>query len=186
MTTFKPPKPYKLTKIETVASFEAWKHNQKYNIQQDPTFRAFNAKVKTWTMKSSANPHRGLVSEPEGAADKKTAAEKLETLELMLDQIANWCPVVTRTILTNLTTSLNDVWQKIREHYGFMTTGGYFLDLCNIKQEPDERPEDLYQRIYMFFEDNLLKANTLTHHGSQINADEEMSPSIENVIAWSR
>ena len=145
-------------------------------------FRDFNSKVKTWTKKSSTNPLRGLVDDAEGIADKKTAAEKLEILELMLDQIANWCPVVSRTILVNLTTSLNDVWQKIREHFGFMSTGGYFLDLCDIKHEPDERPEDLFQRIFMFFEDNLLKANSLSHHGSQMDADEEMSPSVENVI----
>ena len=131
-------------------------------------FKAFNAKIKTWNKKSSSDPYRGLVDDGDdvAAADKKTAADKLEILELMLDQIANWCPVISRTILVNHTTSLNDVRQKIREHCGFMNTGGHFLDLSEIKRETDESPQDLFQRVFMFFEDNLLKANSLTHHGA--------------------
>ena len=130
-TTFRPPKPYKLTKTETIASFEAWKHNQKYNLRQDPLFRSFNAKIKTWNKKAASDPYRGLVDDAATVTEgRKTAAEKLEILELMLDQIANWCPVISRTIIVNYTTSLNDVWQKIREHYGFSNTGGHFLDIC--------------------------------------------------------
>ena len=184
MTTFRPPKPTKLTKNESISSFETWKHNQKYNLQQDPMFKSFNAKIKSWNKVSANDPHRGLVDDADGVADKKTAAEKLEVLQLMLDQIANWCPVISRTIIVNHSTSLNDVWQKIREHYGFLNTGGHFLDLSDIKREPDERPEDLFQRVFMFFEDNLLKANGLTHHGDRLTTDEAFSPSIENTITW--
>ena len=145
-------------------------------------FKSFNAKVKSWNKVSANDPYRGLVDDGEGVADKKTAAEKLEVLQLMLDQIANWCPVISRIV--NHSTSLNDVWQKIREHYGFLNTGGHFLDLSDIKREPDERPEDLFQRLFMFFEDNLLKADSLTHHGDKLTSDEVFSPSIENTITW--
>ena len=65
-----------------------------------------------------------------------------------------------------------------------MSTGGHFLDISSIHLEPDERPEDLYQRIYMFFEDNLLTANSLSHHGAQLTTDEEMTPTLENTITW--
>ena len=184
MSTFRPPKPQKLSKTETIASFETWKHNQKYNLLQDPMFKSFNVKVKSWNKVSAGDPYRGLVDDAETVTDKKTAAEKLEVLELMLDQIASWCPVISRTIIVNHSTSLNDVWQKIREHYGFMNTGGHFLDLSDIKREPDERPEDLFQRVFMFFEDNLLKANGLSHHGDKLTTDEPFSPSIENTITW--
>ena len=82
MTTFKPPKPYKLTKTETIASFEAWKHNQLYNIQQDPVLRAFIAKTKTWRKASTADRMRGLTDDNAEAEVRKTAAEKLLTLNL--------------------------------------------------------------------------------------------------------
>ena len=80
----------------------------------------------------------------------------------MLDQIANWCPFISRTCLVKQCTSLNDVWQKIREHYDFICTGGHFLDISTIRLESYERAEDLYQRIYVFFEDNLVTANSVT------------------------
>ena len=50
-----------------------------------------------------------------------------------------------------------------------------------------ERPEDLFQRLMAFFEDNLLAVNGgLTHHGEQVTADEDLSPSLENtiVVLW--
>ena len=65
-----------------------------------------------------------------------------------------------------------------------MSTGSQFLDLSMIKYDADERPEDLYQRIYMFFEDNLVKAGTLSHNGETVDQDEEMSPTVENTITW--
>ena len=180
MTTFKPPKPYKLSKVETLASFESWKHNQLYNLKADPVFKEFLAANKTWQKKGVAN--RGLTAD---AGDNgKSAEDKCETLNLMLDQIANWCPFISRTFLVKQCTSLNDVWQKIREHYGFLCTGGHFLDISTIRLESDERSEDLYQRIYMFFEDNLVTANSLSHNGAQLSADEEMTPSLENTITW--
>ena len=134
MTTFKPPKPYKLSKTETIASFEAWKHNQLYNIQADPVFKDFLATTTTWQKKGVAN--RGLVADTDEGG--KSAEVKCATLNLLLDQIANWCPYISRTFLVKQSTSLNDVWQRIREHYGFLCTGGHFLDLSSIRLDPDE------------------------------------------------
>ena len=182
MSTFRPPKPYKLQKVETVTSFKSWKHNQLYNIRADANYKAFLAKVTTWRKSGSAT-NRGMVDDTEGA-NRQTAAEKCETLNMILEGIANYCPHISRTFLVKQTTSLNDVWQKIREHYGFLSTGGHFLDISAIRQEPDERPEDLYQKIFMFFEDNLVSADSLTHHGEALTQDEEMTASLENTIAW--
>ena len=55
--------------------------------------------------------------------------------------------------------------------------------------EVDERPEDLYQRLMSFIEDSLLTANgSLEHHGEVPATDEEMSPTLENVVVltWLR
>ena len=132
------------------------------------------ASTTTWQKKGVTD--RGLL--PDTGEGGKTAAEKCQTLNLMLDQIANWCPYISRTFLVKQSTSLNDVWQKIREHYGFLSTGGHFLDLSSIRLETDERPEDLYQRLYMFFEDNLITSNSLSHNGERLTVDEE------NTITW--
>lgn len=71
----------------------------------------------------------------------------------------------------------------IRMHFGFQSTGAHFVDYDNIVLEHDERPEDLFQRLMSFVEDNLLIANSnITHHGETISVAEELSPSLENMV----
>ena len=120
-------------------------------------------------------------------AQQLTAAQKNAHLDLLLGQIANFCPVISRNSIVKHSTSLNDIWQKIRQHYGFQSTGAHFLDLASIHLQPDERPEDLFQRLMAFFEDNLLSVHGgLTHHGVQVTANEDLSPTLENtvVVLW--
>ena len=103
----------------------------------------------------------------------------------MLNQIANFCTPITRSILVNQTVSLDDLWQKIRMHYGFQATGSNILNLSSIKMEGDDSPEDLYQRLYSFFDDCLMKSTGgISHHGEKIEEDEFMSPTLENTIVW--
>ena len=57
----------------------------------------------------------------------------------------------------------------------------------NIQFKPDERPEDLFQRLMAFVEDSLLNENSgLTHHGEAIKEEEELTPTLENfiVLQW--
>ena len=77
----------------------------------------------------------------------------------MLGQIANYCPVISRNALVKISTSIESIWQTIRLHFGFQTTGAHFLDLAEIRLGAEERPEDLYQRLMAFVEDSLLSGN---------------------------
>ena len=105
----------------------------------------------------------------------------------MLGQVANYCPVISRNIIVKNSTSVNGIWQAIRAHYGFQSTGAHFMDFNNIRLEPDQRPEDLHQRILSFIDDSLLKANdNVQHHGENVSADEELSPTLENMIVLNR
>ncbi|KAI8503709.1 hypothetical protein Bbelb_186800 [Branchiostoma belcheri] len=62
-------------------------------------------------------------------------------------------------------------------------TGEFFLEIANIKQEPNERPEDLYQRLTAAVEDNLLTTvGDITHHGEAVTTNEEVTPSLENMV----
>ena len=80
-------------------------------------------------------------------------------------------------------TLINSIWQSIRAHYGFQFTGAHFLNISDIKLLPDERPEELFQRLTAFIEDNLLVRNGgITHHGEKISEDEEVTPTLENII----
>ena len=187
----KAPKQWFLIKDETLNSFTNWKENFLYTLSLDKNFAEFLTDGFSWNRKSSTNPNRGLTSDPiindtndNDGNLRRTAAQKCIHLELMLGQIANYCTVIARNTIVKNSVSLNDIWSKIREHYGFQITGSRFLDLSSIQLGTSERYEDLYQRLLSFFDDNLLTMNSLKHHGSDITADEEMSPSLENVVVY--
>lgn len=107
----------------------------------------------------------------------------------MLGQIANFCPVIFRNVIVKNSTSLEQIWQSIRLNFGFQSSGAHFLDFNDIHLRSDERPEDLYQRLLAFIDDNLIKREGgITHHGVNLDKDEEMSPTVEYliVLTWLR
>jgi hypothetical protein len=107
----------------------------------------------------------------------------------MLGQIANYCPIISRNTIVKNSTSISSIWQSIRLHYGFQSTGGHFLDFNNIHLEANERPDDLYQRLASLIEDNLLRANgNIQQHGEAPEVEEELSPPLKYmlVLTWLR
>ena len=184
-STPRAPKQWKLTKDETINSFESWRQNLLYGFSQEKIFAPFLE--TTWQKKTATNPHRGLQDDGSSVPEAKrlTATQKNTHLELLLGQIANFCPIVSRSSIIKNSVSLNDVWQKILLDYGFQSTGAHFLDLSNIHLSPDERPEDLYQRLMAFFEDNLLTVGGgISHQGETISTDEDLTPTLENTIVF--
>ena len=191
MATIRAPKQWSLTKTETITSFESWRQNLQYTLALDQNFATFLVDGFAWLKKTPTTPLRGLTDDGDGVPEDKrcTAAQKVTHLDLMLGQIANFCPVISRNSIVKNSISMNSIGQAIRLHYGFQSTGPHFIDFNNIKLEPGERPEDLYQRLQSFVEDSLLTADSLIkHHGEVSKEDEELSPSLENmiVLTWLR
>ncbi len=179
------PKQWCLTTNETINSFENWRQNLVYTLTLDTNFTKFLEDEFSWKKKSRKDAFRGMVDDGESIpeSERRTKQQILKSLELMLGQIANFCPVIARNEIVNKSTSLNNIWQQIRLHFGFQSSGAHFLDLADIMLQPDEKPEDLYQRIVAFIEDNLLqKDSNITHHDERIEEDEEITPSMENMI----
>ena len=178
------PRQWCLTKHETVNIFENWKQNLIYTLSLEVNFADFIATDAQWQKKTAATPDRGLFGN-NGA----TTQQRVDMLELMLGQIASYCPVISRNTIVKNSTNLSVIWQTIRLHYGFQSTGSHFIDVVDIHLQPDERPEDLYQRLVAFVEDNLLQRDSqILHHGDVMTVDEELSPSLENmiVLTWLR
>ena len=151
MANARAPKQVVLTKSETITSFENWRQNITYIFSLETNFVPFL--TATWRPKTAANPNRGLTDDPDTVDEpkRKTAVQKATALELMLGQIANYCPVISRNTIIKKSTSLNSIWQNIREHYQFQLSGARFLDLSEIRLEVGERSEYLFQRLTAFF-----------------------------------
>ena len=174
------PKQWCLTKNESVNSFENWKQNLTYTLSLDTNFAPFLILGASWNKLSRDLPLRGFTDDANDVpvGDRRTAQQKCNMLHLMLGQIANYCPVISRNSIVKTSTSIESIWQCIRLHFGFQTTGAHFLDLADIRLGAEERPEDLYQRIVAFVEDSLLSGHGILHHGDMVTED-EMSPTLK-------
>ena len=113
------PKRWCLSENETLISFETWRQNQLYNLMLEKHFVPYLATDCSWTKQATANPQRGLTGDGAEVVGKKTAQEKVTYLNLMLNQIANYVPILSRNSLIRDSTSLGYVWNAIRLHYGF-------------------------------------------------------------------
>ena len=139
MAAARAPKQWQLTKNESITSYESWRQNLMYILSLDNNFAPFLE--ATWQKKTATNPHRGLTDDGEDVPEARwlTAVQKNAHLDLLLGQIANFCPVVSRSSIVKNSVSLTDNWQKIRQHYSFQSSGAHFLDLTTIIRQPDER-----------------------------------------------
>jgi hypothetical protein len=178
------PKQWSLSKEETLNSFKAWKDNLLYILSVNTDFAPFLAAGFTWLKDNTGTANRGFTDDLDTVeeARRKTAVQKVVILRLLLGQIANFATTIARNQIVKNSVSLDDIWSKIREHYGFQCTGSRFLSLTNIQLQPAERPEDLYQRLISFFDDNLVTTTGLTHHGVLLTSNEVVTPTIENTI----
>ena len=182
------PKQVCLAKNETVSSFENWQQNLKYTLSLDPNFAQFLVEGVQWLKKTRAAPLCGFQDdgEPIPAAQCRTAQQKVTQLQLMLDQVANYCLVISRSSVVKNSPSIDSIWQAIRTHYGFQSTSAHFIDFIDIMFQPDECPEDLYQRLMAFVEGNLLLGGggggSITYHSENLQEDEELSLSLENLV----
>jgi len=116
-----------------------------------------------------------------GASPGLTAQQKVNLLDQCSGRLRIIAPLYHETIV-KASTSLASIWQIIRLHYGFQATGAHLFDLADFKIQSDERHEDLHQRLMAFFEDNLLLKDGLNHQGIPLEEDEEMSPSLINIV----
>lgn len=124
---------------------KAGEKNLVYTLSLDNNFAPFLVSGEKWDRKTKESPHRGFVDDDENVpeARRRTKEQKVNMLEMLLGQIANYAPIISRNTIVKNSTSIDSILQAIRLHYGFQTSGAHFLDFACIKLQSDERPEDL-------------------------------------------
>ena len=188
--TQRAPKQWCRTKTETETSLENWRQNLVNTLSLDAQFVSFLLDGATWLKKTKNSPLRGFHQRRFFSTWSKPpyCSTKSEHAWVMLGQIANCCPVISRNTIIKNSTSMGSIWSAIRLHFGSEATGAYFLAFSEIHLEHCEWPEDLYQRLKAFTEDNPLRNNSIQHHGTFLTEDEELTPTLENfiVLTWLR
>ena len=97
--THRAPKQWQLTKVENITSFDSWRQNLVYTLSCDEKFAIFLVDGAQWEKRTRTNAKtRGLTNDANSVPEQKrrTALQKCIDLELMLGQIANFCPVIAR------------------------------------------------------------------------------------------
>ncbi|CAC5394088.1 unnamed protein product [Mytilus coruscus] len=161
--------------LNKIKGLKEYFDNCNKSTRQNKNFAPFLVSGTKWEKKTKTTTHRGFENDgeevPEG--NRKKREQKVSMLELRLGQIANYCPIISRNTIVKNSTSIDNIWETVRLHYGFQITGAHFVDFDAIHYDPGERPEDLYQRLMAFIEDSLLRKDMgITHHDEDIEDDE--------------
>ena len=115
------PKPRIVTSFETITTFEEWRHSLVHSLSSDPIFARFIDASVSWTRKSKSNPTKGFVDDSGMVPQESwlTSTQKVIFLELMLEYIARYTPVIAQCNIVRSSTSLSSLWQTLHQYYGF-------------------------------------------------------------------
>ena len=183
-SNFKPPKLRSLGAKETPSTFESWKGNLLYHMTLDPNFVEFID--LTW-LKKTESDLRGfeddIQTDSKGqSVIGKTAVHKAKLLELCLNMIAGYTPISRFTIVRD-STSMKEIFHKIRAHYGFAISGTSIIDIVSVTRDAEDSVEDLYQKILGLVDACLMTSESeISHHGALAQSDEILSPTLENIV----
>ena len=172
-----------LTKTETVTCFENWRHKLLYTLSLDAQFAPYLLDGATWSKKTKKSPLRGFTDDGSSVpeASRRTAQQKVSMLEVILGQIANYCPVISRNTIVKNSTSMGSIWSAIRLHFGFEATERISLIF---QKSTSSTANDLriFTKDLSLLQDNLLRNNSIQHHGAFLTEDEGMTPTLDKFI----
>ena len=103
--------------------------------------------------------------------------------ELILGQIANYRPVISRNTFVKNSTSMGSIWSAIRLHFGFEATERISLIF---QKSTSSTANDLriFTKDLSLLQDNLLRSNSIQHHGAFLTEDEGLTPTMEKFIVY--
>ena len=61
-----------------------------------------------------------------------SAVGKVAALNVMLGSIAHYAPVISNKFIINQATCLEEIFDRLRAHYGFRRTGGKITELTEL------------------------------------------------------
>ena len=145
-----------LTENETEITFTTWNQSILFYLVVDNKFSRFTDPGDLGSWKASSVANRGYTNDltdgehavPEDV--RMSAAQKSAVLRVLLGSISTFAPVISNKFITEQATCLDDVFDRLRSHYGFRVTGGRLLELSQFSLLPNESHEALWERMSAF------------------------------------
>ena len=180
------PKQRPLTEDEDQTSFESWREGMIFHISLSDKSARFlpTGNLSTWTSAGD----RGFTDDADGdpgvnAENKMNKQAKAALLNIILGSIAGYATVINGKYIKRQAKSLEEIWSKLRTHYGFRRTGSRVLELMDLKMGATESREALWERFYGFIEDQLLTSDgDVNHEGAKLEEDEVFTPTLLNIM----
>ena len=170
-------RPNRLNEDETLTSFEDWRNNLEFYLNQETSFKDFLKSSTVWkTSGDSSAEHRGLAS-----------ADVARHLSQFLGVIASLAPPLLHGDIIHDMKSLPEIYKLLRSYYQFAPSEATFMKFASMKRDVVggnlERPLHLYLRLRQFIRDNLLlKSGRIQHDGKVPDTNENMSPTTERLV----
>ena len=144
------PKIRPLSSKEPIQSIESWKSTVIYGLRLNQDFIPYLQEGVIFGRKSRTQPTRELedstrtetytviVSGEEAQRERtvlvQSKEDKAAVVDLLLDQVANYAPVIPRNDIIKDAKSLNEVWVKIKQYYNIQPSGSLLNDVWNVKR----------------------------------------------------
>ena len=125
-----------LTENESESSFSTWLQSINFNLVIDSKFCRYTDKTDLGTWKRTSVANRGYTNDASTGSEavpadiRMTAVQKASMLKVLLGSIATFAPVISNKYITEQAVSLEDIFNRLRSHYGFRPTGGRILELA--------------------------------------------------------
>ena len=185
------PQQRKLEREESEVDFEIWKEGLIFHVSLDARSARFTSSGDLSTWDNSVN--RGFADDVTTGARaleegiRMTGAAKAALLKIVLSSIAYNAPVISWNFVTAQAQSLDQIWDRLRQRFGIKKSGARITELVDIKMEPGESPEALWERYYSFMEENLLTiTGAVKHEEKDLAVNEPFTPTLLNtmVVLW--
>ena len=111
--------------------------------------------------------------------------ERLSGVALGHGQKHENCSVVSHNSVVKNSTWLNNIWQMIRQHFGFQFSGVHISDWSNITLQSDDRQRDLYQRL-IYINDFFAASRNIYQHEGPVTVVEDLGRTLQDniVVLW--
>ena len=142
-----------LVEGENEPLFNSWHQSFMFHLVVDSKFSRFTDPDDLGKWKAITVKNRGYTDDPTPAdggprADiNMTAVQKSAILRVIIGSIATFAPVINSKFITEQATSLDDIFNRLRSHFGFRPTGARILELSQFSLLPSESYNTLWENL---------------------------------------
>ena len=162
--------------------FNIWVEEIEVYLSQDDRFTPFmrGGPYSTWQAYDANADHIATPQGEDAAADLSNRRAQLRTF---LSIVAKACDINHYNVVTRHSTSLQWIYDKLREDYDIQQKGIHFFNMLDLHFKPGSSVVGFYNKYRNVIIANLKKrGDDIRWQNEQLARDEKLSPTFEDLI----